>query len=98
MLNWYRASELVVPAAGEAASAPAWTNLPFPHLTMPTLVVWALSDKALLPVQLDGLDDLVDDLRDRDGRRGRPFRSLGESGAVARRDPRLHGRDAATEL
>ena len=63
MLNWYRASELVVPAIGEAASLPPWTNLPFPHLAMPTLVVWALDDKALLPVQLQGLHDLVDDLR-----------------------------------
>jgi pimeloyl-ACP methyl ester carboxylesterase len=63
MLNWYRASELVVPGVGEAASAPHWTTLPFPHIAMPTLVVWALGDKALLPVQLEGLHDLVDDLR-----------------------------------
>ena len=63
MLNWYRASELVVPAIGEAATLPPWTTQPFPHLAMPTLVVWALGDKALLPVQILGLDDLVDDLR-----------------------------------
>ena len=63
MLNWYRASEIVVPAPGEDAPAPAWTQLPFPHVTVPTLVIWALRDKALLPVQLDGLDALVDDLR-----------------------------------
>jgi pimeloyl-ACP methyl ester carboxylesterase len=30
---------------------------------MPTLVIWALKDKALLPVQLAGLHDLIDDLR-----------------------------------
>ena len=30
---------------------------------MPTLVIWALGDKALLPVQLEGLGDLIDDLR-----------------------------------
>jgi pimeloyl-ACP methyl ester carboxylesterase len=30
---------------------------------MPTLVIWGLKDKALLPVQLEGLDALVDDLR-----------------------------------
>jgi pimeloyl-ACP methyl ester carboxylesterase len=30
---------------------------------MPTLVIWGLRDKALLPVQLEGLDALVDDLR-----------------------------------
>lgn len=63
MLNWYRASEIFVPAPGEAAEAPAWTRLPFPRIAMPTLVIWALKDLALLPVQLDGLDDLVADLR-----------------------------------
>jgi pimeloyl-ACP methyl ester carboxylesterase len=63
MLNWYRASEIVVPAPGEAAEAPAWTRLPFPHIALPTLVIWALKDAALLPVQLEGLHDLVDDLR-----------------------------------
>ncbi|TMJ17480.1 MAG: alpha/beta hydrolase [Alphaproteobacteria bacterium] len=63
MLNWYRASEIVVPEPGEEAGAPAWTLLPFPHVTQPTLVVWALKDVALLPIQLEGLDALVDDLR-----------------------------------
>jgi pimeloyl-ACP methyl ester carboxylesterase len=63
MLNWYRASDILVPAPGEDAEAPAWTRLPFPRLTVPTLVVWALKDVALLPVQLAGLHDLVDDLR-----------------------------------
>ena len=62
MLNWYRASEILVPAPGEAVEAPAWTTLPFPVLKVPTLVVWALRDTALLPVQLDGLDALVADL------------------------------------
>jgi pimeloyl-ACP methyl ester carboxylesterase len=63
MLNWYRASEIVVPEVGEDASAPLWTKMPFPHIKVPTLVVWGLKDKALLPVQLEGLNDLVDDLR-----------------------------------
>ncbi len=63
MLNWYRASEIVVPRVGEEAEAPAWTKAPFPSLAVPTLVVWALQDKALLPVQLDGLHALIDDLR-----------------------------------
>ena len=62
MLNWYRASEVVVPAPGEAAELPAWTQLPFPAIKPPTLVIWAMRDVALLPVQLDGLDELVDDL------------------------------------
>jgi len=63
MLNWYRASDIVVPAVGEAVEAPAWTQMPFPRLAMPVLVIWALKDKALLPVQLDGLDALIDDMR-----------------------------------
>lgn len=62
MLNWYRASEIVVPAVGEAADMPFWTTLPFPTLKVPTLVVWALRDTALLPLQLDGLDALIEDL------------------------------------
>jgi pimeloyl-ACP methyl ester carboxylesterase len=63
MLNWYRASEIVVPQIGEAMTAPAWTQAPFPRLKMPVLVIWALGDKALLPIQLDGLDGLIDNLR-----------------------------------
>ena len=63
MLNWYRASRIEVPIPGEEAELPLWTRAPFPHLSMPTLVIWGLKDKALLPVQLDGLDALVDDLR-----------------------------------
>jgi pimeloyl-ACP methyl ester carboxylesterase len=63
MLNWYRASEIVVPETGEKASLPLWTRVPFPPVKVPTLVVWAMRDKALLPVQLEGLNDLVDDLR-----------------------------------
>ncbi len=63
MLNWYRASKIVVPLPGEEAKAPLWTHAPFPKLRMPTLVVWGLKDSALLPVQLAGLHDLIEDLR-----------------------------------
>ena len=63
MLNWYRASEIVVPQVGEQARAPAWTQGPFPKIQVPTLVLWAMRDTALLPVQLGGLYDLVEDLR-----------------------------------
>lgn len=63
MLNWYRASDILVPAVGEEAAAPAWTAMPFPHLEMPVLVVWALRDRALLPLQLAGLADVIDNLR-----------------------------------
>jgi pimeloyl-ACP methyl ester carboxylesterase len=63
MLNWYRASKIVVPGPGEEASAPLWTHAPFPKLKMPVLVVWGLKDSALLPVQLDGLHEQIEDLR-----------------------------------
>lgn len=63
MLNWYRATEIVVPEANEKAHHPLWTHMPFPRLEMPVLVLWGLKDKALLPVQLAGLHDLIDDLR-----------------------------------
>jgi pimeloyl-ACP methyl ester carboxylesterase len=62
MLNWYRASNIVVPATDEGEPRPAWARSPFPRVTVPTLVVWGMQDKALLPIQLDGLDMLVDDL------------------------------------
>lgn len=62
MLNWYRASEIVVPAIGEDAALPAWTTQPFPSIAMPTLVIWGLKDKALLPVQLADLHRHVDHL------------------------------------
>jgi pimeloyl-ACP methyl ester carboxylesterase len=62
MLNWYRASEIVVPAPGEGEPRPAWTRGPFPSVKVPTLVLWGMRDAALLPVQLQGLDVLVDDL------------------------------------
>jgi pimeloyl-ACP methyl ester carboxylesterase len=63
MLNWYRASAIEVPEPGEKAHKPLWTMAPFPKLAMPVLVVWGMKDKALLPVQLDGLHALVPDLR-----------------------------------
>jgi pimeloyl-ACP methyl ester carboxylesterase len=63
MLNWYRASDILVPAPGETVAPPLWTELPFPHLKMPVLVIWGLRDRALLPVQLEGLHEVIDDLR-----------------------------------
>lgn len=63
MLNWYRASNLDVPSMDQKGSKPLWTHAPFPRVKVPTLVVWGMKDKALLPIQLDGLDELVEDLR-----------------------------------
>jgi pimeloyl-ACP methyl ester carboxylesterase len=62
MLNWYRASQIVVPAPGETPTRPAYLDAPFPPTRMPVLVIWGLKDTALRPVQLDGLDAVVPDL------------------------------------
>ena len=62
MLNWYRASQLLVPPPGAAVAIPDWVLRAFPKVHIPTLVVWGMRDPALLPIQLDGLDRLVDDL------------------------------------
>ena len=64
MLNWYRAAAIEVPAMGEKAHKPLWAQNPFfPEIKVPVLVVWGLKDKALLPIQLDGLQNHVPDLR-----------------------------------
>lgn len=62
MLNWYRASSIIVPETGEDAVGPVWLDGPFPPVTQPTLVIWGRNDQALLAVQLEGLDALVPDL------------------------------------
>ena len=63
MLNWYRASAIVVPGMDETPERPAFLDGPFPPLQMPVLVIWGIGDKALLPVQLEGLDRFVPDLK-----------------------------------
>jgi|SRR6478672_10654181 len=63
MLNWYRASKVKVPPPGVTLPLPQWILGAFPKIEIPTLVIWGMQDKALLPVQLDGLDRMVEDLR-----------------------------------
>jgi pimeloyl-ACP methyl ester carboxylesterase len=63
MLNWYRASAIQVPAMDENPARPAFLDAPFPPLKVPTLVIWGLGDKALLPSQLEGLETLVPGVR-----------------------------------
>ena len=63
MLNWYRGSKLVVPPPGLTVPLPGWLLRTFPKVAVPTLVIWGMKDTALLPLQLDGLDELVDELR-----------------------------------
>jgi pimeloyl-ACP methyl ester carboxylesterase len=62
MLNWYRASRVIVPPPGVTVPLPDWLLRAFPAVKVPTLVVWGMKDMALLPTQLDGLETLVDDL------------------------------------
>ena len=62
MLNWYRGSRVIVPPPGLTVPLPDWLLRAFPKLKVPTLVIWGMKDAALLPIQLDGLDDLVEDL------------------------------------
>jgi len=62
MLNWYRASQMVVPAPGEATEMPAWVTRGLPIIEIPVLVVWGMRDRALLPLQLDDLDEQCADL------------------------------------
>ena len=57
MINWYRGSPAVVPAMDAPYAEPP--AMPFPKLTIPTLVIWALDDVALPPCNLDGIADLV---------------------------------------
>lgn len=61
MLNWYRASQVIVPAPGETPTRPAFLDAPFPKVEQPTLVIWGMRDKALLPAQLE-LAEYVPDL------------------------------------
>ena len=62
MLNWYRGAKVIVPPPGIEVPLPDFLLRAFPSVKVPTLVIWGMQDKALLPVQLDGLDKLVDDL------------------------------------
>ena len=51
---------MTVPAMDEPYAEPP--AAPFPKLTVPTLVIWALDDVALPPCNLDGMEDLVPNL------------------------------------
>ena len=59
MLNWYRASALVVPEMDEDAVIPAFAAGDFPKLNIPTLVVWAMDDLALPASNIEGIEALV---------------------------------------
>ena len=62
MLNWYRAAKVIVPPPGVTVPLPDMLLKVFPKIKVPTLVIWGMKDAALLPLQLDGLEELVDGL------------------------------------
>ena len=61
MLNWYRASRILVPAPGEEAAMPDWVDH-VPKIRVPVRIIWGLDDKALLPVQLENIGEVGDDV------------------------------------
>jgi pimeloyl-ACP methyl ester carboxylesterase len=62
MLNWYRAASIIVPPAGLTMPVPEWLLKAVRKVQIPTLVIWGMQDTTLLPVQLEGLDQLVEQL------------------------------------
>jgi pimeloyl-ACP methyl ester carboxylesterase len=62
MFNWYRASPTDVPAMDEVIETTDFLQKPFPKFHRPTLIVWGMNDPALLPCQLDGIEDHVTDV------------------------------------
>ena len=62
MLNWYRSSQVVVPAVGEEAAMPDWVARGVPRLEIPVRVIWGLEDKALLAIQLEGIGEIGEDV------------------------------------
>ena len=64
MLNWYRATQLIVPGLDEPAPDAPILAMPAEafRVRMPHLVVWGEQDQALQPACLAGLDAFADDL------------------------------------
>ena len=62
-LNLYRASPLFPATATEPGASAVTFPKEIVTVRVPTLVIWGMRDEALLPPQLDGLDEYVPDLR-----------------------------------
>ena len=62
MLNWYRSSQVVVPPPGITVDVPDWVLRAFPTIKIPVRVIWGLEDKALLPIQLQGIGEIGEDV------------------------------------
>jgi pimeloyl-ACP methyl ester carboxylesterase len=63
MLNWYRASPLIVPPPGITIPLPVVLLRLSKKIAIPTLVIWGMKDFALLAVQLEGLPQVIEDLQ-----------------------------------
>ena len=61
MVNWYRATPLVIPKPGETVAVPPMDPEKL-RVRMPHLLVWGLGDTALLPEATEGLETYCDDL------------------------------------
>jgi pimeloyl-ACP methyl ester carboxylesterase len=61
-LNYYRATPLHPPTADEPGAADLVLDPAKFTVRVPTLVLWGMRDRALMPCLLDGLEELVPDL------------------------------------
>ena len=59
-LNYYRASPLYPPSAGDPGAAKLQLDPKDFVVRVPTLVIWGEKDKALLPSILEGIDEVVE--------------------------------------
>ena len=62
-LNYYRASPLYPPIGDDPGAKAVKLDRADFMVRVPTLVVWGMRDTALLPANLDGLEDCVPELR-----------------------------------
>jgi len=62
-LNYYRASPLYPPTTDDAGARKLKLDPNDFVVRVPTQIIWGMGDAALLPCLLDGLDELIPDLR-----------------------------------
>jgi epoxide hydrolase 4 len=62
MLNWYRASPILVPAEGESVAMPEMLHGGGFEVRMPHLLIWGEDDEALRPSTTAGLDEFAPEL------------------------------------
>jgi pimeloyl-ACP methyl ester carboxylesterase len=62
MFNWYRASHMVVPPPLLSVPVPDWVLRLAPRVRVPLRIIWGLDDKALLPIQLEAIGEVGDDV------------------------------------